>query len=160
MLSNEMKKETKELNLAWSYYQLLLNLRLKYSQFFIIFSTFLAGGFLTILQENSPIHLVFKAVIGILLMVFSFVFAGIDKRNKKCREHVQKIIEGIENDVGYSEPLKLSKMIDPDDPDESKKGKETFFLSKIIYRTFLVLGALILVVALVEAVLTLSFGAY
>jgi len=144
MNSQRHKIETPELNIAWSHYQLLLNLRLKYSQFFILLSTFLAGGFLTIFQESTSIPPHFRVGIGVLLILFSAVFAGIDWRNNKCRNHVKKIIKEIEVGAGYPEYLKLSRMLDTG----GLKHFKTYILSCVIYLIFVAIGIIFIIISI------------
>jgi len=143
------KNGVAELNIAWSHYQQLLNMRLKYSSFSVLFSTFLVGGFLTTFQISPLPHPAFRLVvgvfIGVLLMICSYVFMKMDERNEICRNHIKKIIENIETHERYPEHLKLSRMIEV-------PHRRTPLLAKILYLTFLFTGLFLLIGSLIAIV--------
>ena len=80
-------------NYAWNYFQYHASQRLTTFNFYIIISTLVATGYFLALRFFPILSVVF----GILIILFSFVFWKLDRRNKQLirnSENALKYIEG------------------------------------------------------------------
>lgn len=79
---------------AWSYFSLHSEQRLKTFHFFIILSTILIGGILTVAKEFEQLHLI--SPIAFLLSFLAFVFWKLDDRNKELIKHAEEALKSLE----------------------------------------------------------------
>ncbi len=80
---------------AWDYFQFHAQQRLTTFNFFIVFSSLLAGGLLTTFQEKYRAPLV-GAGAGFILAIISFVFWKIDVRNKQLIKNAEATLRSVE----------------------------------------------------------------
>jgi len=93
-------REEAVLNMAWAYFQQHANQRIGYFNFFVIFSSLMTTGLLTTFRENFRVHYI-GVVIGVLQMIFSFVFWKIDDRNKFFTKNGENAIKKIEKNYFF-----------------------------------------------------------
>lgn len=82
---------------AWDYFQLHAEQRLKTFEFYIVIATVLLSGYVISLKEDNLIHI--GIVIGILLIVLSFVFWKLDVRNKQLIKNAEQALKTIEDEL-------------------------------------------------------------
>ena len=103
---NSKLSAEKRYDIAWAYYELHMERRLKFFKFFLTFLTFLAGGLFAILstaysQESVHMYLM-GIVISILLTLCAYVFRKIDERNRDFREVARETLAKIEREDANS----------------------------------------------------------
>jgi len=109
-----MIREEKILDMAWAYYQLHVERRLKFFSFFIAFLTVLVGGLSAILSaaQRNFLMYIWGAVISVLLVVCSLTFLKIDERNRTYRDIGRDVLRQIEllyfiDTTDYSDSLRV-----------------------------------------------------
>jgi len=86
-MDENIKKELREQ--AWSYFVIHAEQRLKTFHFYLIFSTLIAGGVVTLLK-NEESCLKGVATVSFLLPFISFIFWKLDIRNKQFIKHAEE----------------------------------------------------------------------
>jgi hypothetical protein len=84
---------------AWEYFQFHAQQRLTTFNFFLVFSTLLLGGLLTTFQDRygSP---VLGVGVGVLLVLISFVFWRLDRRNRQLIKNAEDALREEERSWG------------------------------------------------------------
>jgi len=125
--SESAVKEEAVLNMAWDYFQQHANQRIRYFNFFVILSSLMTTGLLTTFRESFHVPLI-GMIIGILQMVFAFVFWKIDERNKFLTKNGENTIKEIErnyffgNNHDYSQKLRF---FTNEEIETDKRARET-----------------------------------
>ncbi len=86
---------------AWKYFSLHSDQRLKTFNFYVVLSTVLAGGMLTILKESGNQLLASPLAFGVAFI--SFIFWKLDVRNKQLIKHAEDALKYLEGNSGFSE---------------------------------------------------------
>lgn len=77
-----------------SYFELHASQRLKTFNFFIIFCTLIATGYISVIKEND---IAFLAIIfGFLISFFSFIFWKLDSRNRRLIWNTEEALKLLE----------------------------------------------------------------
>lgn len=92
-MNSDMQKELREY--AWKYFSIHAEQRLKTFHFFIILSTVVVGGLLTVAQRSGLI--VYASVLAYLLSFLAFIFWKLDVRNKELIKHGEAALVSLEN---------------------------------------------------------------
>ena len=95
----------------WNYFQLHAAQRLKTFEFYIVVATVLLSGYVVCIKEDNlmPIGI----VVGVLLVLLSFVFWKLDVRNKQLIKNAEQALKTMEDIVisestgGIPDSLKL-----------------------------------------------------
>lgn len=82
---------------AWKYWAYHAEQRLKTFNFFILFTSVLIAGSISLLKEPSSPLLAISA--GILLIFFSFSFWQLDSRNRNLIKHSEYVLVEIEKNI-------------------------------------------------------------
>lgn len=96
---------------AWKYFELHADQRLRAFHFYITLSSAVIGGFLLLLRYGQNHK--WMAVLGLLLVFFSFVFSKLDLRTRNLINHAETALRFLDDqrdlsDVeGQPHPLKL-----------------------------------------------------
>jgi len=143
-LGNNISEGTR-FEIAWSYYRTNLDLRLRYLNFFILFSIFLTGGLFTILssaQNKELLHGLFGAVAGALLMLFSYVFYMLDQQAAVVRRRLREIIKDMENPTKSPSVSPLFTMVEEECDSESGAQRKLIHspLLNFIFAAFFLIG--------------------
>lgn len=110
---------------AWKYFSLHAEQRLKTFHFFVILSTVITGGILTIAKDI--INVGYAAPLAYLLSILTFVFYKLDLRNKELIKHGENALKTLEEILNIpntnTEPHILKLFIN----EEWKTNKKTRF---------------------------------
>ncbi|HYJ92297.1 MAG TPA: hypothetical protein VEV84_13385 [Pyrinomonadaceae bacterium] len=90
---NERKKATRDRfrQQAWDYFAIHASQRLTTFNFYLVIATLLTTGILASFQKQYEIRFA-GIVLGLLLLIFSFVFWKLDQRNKHLIRHAEKAL--------------------------------------------------------------------
>lgn len=98
-MSSDAKNENITLNdlraYAWDYFKLHADQRMKLFHFFLVFATIISTGLASTFQPTIKTHFI-GIVLGILLVVISFIFWKLDERNKYLTKHGETALKFIE----------------------------------------------------------------
>lgn len=83
------------LNILWNYFSLHANQRMQLLHFYILLETFLITGLLTLFQLNGEFK-IFRIILSVAVVFFSFIFKGLDKRSKEMIKYSENAIRSIE----------------------------------------------------------------
>src|ERR1051325_4877182 len=95
---NERKKATRDRfrQQAWDYFAIHASQRLTTFNFYLVIATLLTTGILASFQKQYEIRFA-GIVLGLLLLIFSFVFWKLDQRNKHLIRHAERALRAFEN---------------------------------------------------------------
>lgn len=86
---------------AWQYFSLHSDQRLKTFNFYVILSTVIAGGMLTILKDSG--NQLLASPLAFTIAFTSFIFWKLDIRNKQLIKHAEDALKYIEGHSGLGE---------------------------------------------------------
>lgn len=122
-MDKDLQKELRDY--AWKYFSLHAEQRLKTFHFFVILSTVITGGILTIAKDVSNVG--YAAPLAYLLSILAFVFWKLDLRNKELIKHGENALKTLEGLLNISnqntEPHKLQLFVH----EEWKTNKKIMF---------------------------------
>lgn len=140
------------LELCWKYFDRHADQRISYFNFFVVFSTILTSGAITVLQGSVDLR--YTAIpIGIVQIFVGYMFLKIDQRNKFLTNHAENAIKDFEQKNGNTgdQYTFLFNREDELTIDHRASDKKKFFplrlishgqAYKIIYVSFMIWGCL------------------
>lgn len=140
------------LELCWKYFDRHADQRISYFNFFVVFSTILTSGAITVLQDSVDLR--YTAIpIGVVQIFVAYMFLKIDQRNKFLTKHAENAIKDFEQKNGNASD-QYTFLFNKEDEltiDHRANDKKRFFLLhlithgqayKIIYISFMIWGCL------------------
>lgn len=109
-MDTAVTKEEREY--IWNYFHMHASQRLTTFNFYIVMSTLLATGLFATLEGNTRVQPI-GVVLGLLLILLSFVFYKLDRRNKVFISNAENALKYMEkcNNIPYRDnevhPLKI-----------------------------------------------------
>lgn len=94
---------------VWDYFQLHAAQRLTTFNFYIALSTLITTGLFASFHKSFQVPSL-GIVLGLLLMVFSFVFFKLEQRNRHLIWHGEEALKRLENDFAVEEGVKASEL--------------------------------------------------
>ncbi|OHB77268.1 MAG: hypothetical protein A2Z25_14320 [Planctomycetes bacterium RBG_16_55_9] len=83
---------------AWNYFQLHAGQRMSLFNFFVVISALLTGGLATsIRNDNEFEHAIIRILLGVGLMITSFVFWKLDQRVRYLIKHAENALKKMEH---------------------------------------------------------------
>ncbi len=80
---------------AWKYFQLHANQRVTHFNFFIVISTALISGTLSVLHPEIKLYRL-SIGLGLIQVLLAFLFWRLELRNKELVKHAEKVLKAIE----------------------------------------------------------------
>jgi hypothetical protein len=85
----------------WSYFDLHATQRLTTFNFYIVMCTLIGGGYVAVLKEDSLLPL--GVVLGLALILMSFVFWKLEIRNKQLIKNAEAALKKLDADIEPNE---------------------------------------------------------
>lgn len=92
-----MKSKLGQRDYAWSYFELHAKQRMSTFNFYIVISALMTTGLISSLTSEK-ISLLLSIILGICLMVVSFIFWKLDQRVRFLIKHAEKTLQKLEKD--------------------------------------------------------------
>lgn len=118
---------------AWKYFALHAEQRMKVFNFYVVLSTLVVGGLITVIKDGT--NLLLGAPIGFLLAFLSFVFWKLDSRVKHLIKHAEAAMKKLEGDSAVSTDANMPSRLclfshEEHSTNRLRKGQRWWDLSK------------------------------
>jgi hypothetical protein len=137
----------------WNHFQVHAGQRMTIFNFYVVFSSLLSGAILTALQAPSR-HDFTLSVLGLGLMVISFVFWRLDERNRLLIHCAEDALKALEAEAWIDHPkAEIMRVFTYSDKRTSEKKVRLKYSAcfRIVFVAFSFFGAAITVFALCRA---------
>jgi hypothetical protein len=88
-------KESDFLKILWDYFAVHANQRIQILNFYIVLETFFITGLLTLFQLDGDLT-VFRLILSVSIIFFSFIFYALDKRTKEMIKFSEEALKTLE----------------------------------------------------------------
>lgn len=88
-------KESDFLKILWDYFAVHANQRIQILNFYIVLETFFITGLLTLFQLDGDLR-VFRLILSVSIIFFSFIFYALDKRTKEMIKFSEEALKTLE----------------------------------------------------------------
>ncbi|MDE5990032.1 MAG: hypothetical protein K2H36_00425 [Clostridia bacterium] len=141
--------------LTWQYFKFHAQQRLTYLNYFIVFSMALTTALIGVLTSSLKF---LGIIIGIMQMLFGFIFIKIDNRNAFLTKLSEQILKEFESQFGFSDDLKYLEQIKIFTQEEKLSAKRKMMSHRKSYKaiiySFSILGGLGTIASIVLTILT------
>jgi hypothetical protein len=134
----------------WNHFQVHAGQRMTIFNFYIVFSSLLSGAVLTALQAPSK-HDFTLSILGLGLVVISFVFWRLDERNRLLIHCSEDALKALEADAwkSHSSARELRVFTNSDQLTQNKKWHLKYSTCfRIVFLTFSLFGSFVTIFAL------------
>lgn len=152
-MSTEGREESYLRKQAWDYFQVHAAQRLTTFNFYVVISSVITTGVFATFQKDYQIFGA-SALLGFLLILFSFTFWKLDKRNKELIKNAEAALRFFENSSNFQdageEPHSVKLFLREEHVTNAKRANESFFALRrlftysdcfnIVFLTFALVG--------------------